>query len=152
MKKIPLILLLFFIHIGSVTPNKVTETFDFDPIIPFVEFWDDTPYRFGGNTLRGVDCSGLIVNFFKTAYDKKIPRSAYHQYKISKKVNKENLTRGDLVFFRSSGRSSWHVGLYLGGGKFVHSSSYLGVTVSSLYDKTYKRLFRGAGRILFDKN
>lgn len=147
MKKIPLIILLFFMHVGSVTPNKVTETFE-DPVQSFIELWDKTPYRYGGSTIRGVDCSGFVMNLYNTVYQKKLPRSAYHQYRFSKKIKKKDLIKGDLVFFRTGGRRPWHVGFYLGDNKFVHSVTRRGVTIDDLSDDIYRSIFFSAGRVI----
>jgi cell wall-associated NlpC family hydrolase len=80
------------------------------------------PYRYGGNTPQGFDCSGLVQYSFMRA-GMKVPRSTKTQRSRSRKVSVSNLTRGDLLFFNPEGKYSSHVGIYLGGDRFVHAPS-----------------------------
>ena len=75
-----------------------------------------------------------------------LPRTAKQQYSICSKVKKDEILEGDLVFFNTRGGIS-HVGIYLGDGFFVHSSSSAGVTINNLHQDYYSRKFIGAGRI-----
>ena len=80
------------------------------------------PYRFGGETPRGFDCSGLVYySFGKTGVE--LPRDTRGQRRIGHKVPKHALRRGDLVFFDQEGKNASHVGIYLGDGTFVHAPS-----------------------------
>ena len=80
------------------------------------------PYRYGGNTPQGFDCSGLVYFSFKRA-GLDVPRSTETQRVKSRKVPATGLARGDLLFFNQEGKYSSHVGLYLGGNRFVHAPS-----------------------------
>jgi len=80
------------------------------------------PYRYGGNTPRGFDCSGLVQYSYKRA-GMKVPRSTKTQRGKSHKVSVSALARGDLLFFNPEGKYSAHVGIYLGGNRFVHAPS-----------------------------
>jgi cell wall-associated NlpC family hydrolase len=104
-------------------------------------------YRWGGTSRGGVDCSGLTTYAF-SRNGIKLPRTSIEQSKIGVRVAKEDLQPGDLVFFvtgRSSRRIN-HVGIFIGDGKFVHSSSYKGrVVVTKLSD--YSSGYAGARRV-----
>ncbi|WP_240376109.1 C40 family peptidase [Bacillus piscicola] len=106
-----------------------------------------TPYRWGGTTPSGFDCSGFVGYVFRKAGES-LPRTASQQYGVGKKVSKGNLEKGDLVFF-SHGSGIQHNGIYIGGGKFIHSSTSKGVTISSVNDPYYwGSRYVGAKRVL----
>lgn len=109
----------------------------------------DTPYKYGGSTNNGIDCSAFTKEIFETSLSVELPRTAREQYKTGEKINsKDELQFGDLVFFNTTKRSfPGHVGIYLGEGKFVHASRSLGVTVSHLDNPYYKSRYVGARRI-----
>lgn len=115
----------------------------------FIEDWVDTKYRYGGSTKSGIDCSGFSGMLFKEVYQKKLPRMASEQYKACEKINKEELTEGDLVFFNTRGGVS-HVGVYLMNDFFIHSSTKEGVVISNLNENYYHRRFIGGGRFVSD--
>ena len=102
--------------------------------------WYKTPYRYGGMTLAGSDCSGLVVNFFKNKLSKTVPRSAAEQAQLGYKVTKPK--PGDLVFFKTGrGGSGLHVGIYYADGKFLHASTSKGVIYSNLNDDYWKKRY-----------
>lgn len=111
--------------------------------------WIGVPYRPGGDTKRGTDCSGLTGQLYKKVYRTKLSRSTDGQKEESNKVPKRNLREGDLVFFTSnrSGRKVAHVGIYLKDEKFIHASTSSGVIVSQLDEKYYIRHWMSGGRI-----
>jgi cell wall-associated NlpC family hydrolase len=81
------------------------------------------PYRYGGAApSHGFDCSGLVQFSYRQA-GVSVPRSTEQQLHASRAVGRSNLRRGDLVFFDQEGRKRSHVGIYLGGGRFVHAPS-----------------------------
>jgi cell wall-associated NlpC family hydrolase len=95
-----------------------------------------TKYVYGGTTANGFDCSGFIGYVYKEV-GVKLPRTSASMYNTGTSVSKENLQPGDLVFFNTSGRGVSHVGVYIGNGKFAHSSSSKGVTIAKLNDPYY---------------
>ena len=98
------------------------------------EPWMGTPYKFGGQTKNGVDCSALVRAVYDDAFNVDLPRSTGKQVNRGSKVRRSNMRPGDLVFFRNEDNGR-HVGIYLDDRKFVHASSSQGVTVSPLkYD------------------
>ncbi|WP_235353081.1 C40 family peptidase [Bacteroides caecigallinarum] len=112
--------------------------------------WIGTPYRYGGRTKKGVDCSGLTSAIYRKVYRKKLSRSSEEQRdRDCRKVAKRNLKEGDLVFFHNGKkkRTASHVGIYLKDGRFVHASSSVGVVVSSLNEKYYDNHWLQGGRV-----
>lgn len=111
--------------------------------------WIGVPYRPGGDTKRGTDCSGFTNQVYRKVYHTKLSRNTDGQKEESNKVARRNLREGDLVFFTSdrSGRKVAHVGIYLKDNKFVHASTSSGVIVSRLDEKYYTRHWMSGGRI-----
>lgn len=109
-----------------------------------IDQWIGAPYRYAGNTQKGVDCSGLVVQIYRQFTDKTIPRSSSALAKevVSKPVNK--LKEGDLVFFNYDGKNS-HVGIYLQNGWFVHASTIKGVVLSDMNSTYYSKRFSKGG-------
>ena len=106
-----------------------------------------TPYKSGGTSTNGVDCSGFTRYVFgKLGIT--LPHQSASQYKMGKAVEKSELIAGDLVFFNTSGSGVSHVGVYVGDGKFAHASSSKGVTISKLSDSYYVNRYVGAKRIM----
>lgn len=102
------------------------------------------PYRYGGDSSNGFDCSGLVQYAWSRA-GRSIPRTTTEQFRQLSSVHRKALRAGDLIFFRIDGTVS-HVGLYLGGDRFVHApSSGRTVTTASLDSDFYRERFvRGA--------
>ena len=80
------------------------------------------PYKYGGTSPSGFDCSGLVLHSYRQA-GVTLPRSTAEQRKRSKHVTLADLRRGDLLFFDQEGKKNSHVGIYLGSGQFVHAPS-----------------------------
>lgn len=103
------------------------------------------PYRYGGNTPRGFDCSGLVQYAYGQA-GQAVPRSTGAQYARSRSVPLAQKAPGDLLFFRIDGKMS-HVGIYLGNGRFVHApSSGKQVEYASLADDYWNKRLVKVGR------
>lgn len=108
-----------------------------------------TPYRAGGTSITGTDCSGFVFAIFQKALGITLPRSSSEMFTIGEPVETGPLLFGDLVFFRQSVNTGIsHVGIYIAQGNFVHTSSSNGVTVSKLTEKYYRTRFAGARRVL----
>ncbi len=103
-----------------------------------------TPYVFGGTSPSGFDCSGYTQHVF-AMLGIPLPRMADAQYYAGRKIVGD-MTTGDLVFFQTYEPGPSHVGIYVGGGKFIHSSSH-GVMVSRLGDSYWRSRYIGAKRI-----
>lgn len=96
-----------------------------------------TPYKSAGTTASGFDCSGFVLKVFKDLGISSLPRSSASMYTVGESVAQSELLPGDLVFFNTTGKGVSHVGIYYGDGKFIHSSSSKGVTLTALNDKYY---------------
>lgn len=122
-----------------------------EEIVDYGKQFIGTPYVWGGNDLkRGVDCSGLTKEVYET-FDIDLSRVSYMQANEGRKVKKEELKPGDLVFFDTSGVNNGnvsHVGIYVGDNQFLHADSTKGVMVSNLNSSYYKRNYVISTRII----
>lgn len=106
-----------------------------------------TPYRYGGSSPRGFDCSGLVYYAYSKA-GIQAPRTTTAQYRKTKRVPVSDLQPGDLVFFNLSRGKTSHVGIYAGDGRFVHApSSGKQVGYASLRNPYWRTRLTGAGRL-----
>ena len=123
-----------------------------DDVLNEASTYIGTPYRFGGTTRSGIDCSAFVLNVFGESTGIELPRVAAEQAELGDKVEKQELQKGDLVFFSKGGRVS-HVGIVQevtpeGEIKFIHAATSRGVMISSLNDSYWGRKFRFAKRII----
>ncbi|MGO4541453.1 C40 family peptidase [Paenibacillus sp. 2TAB19] len=137
--------LLLAVQAGSVFADSKMNGFINDVI--------GTPYKSGGTTAKGFDCSGFTSYVFaKMGID--LPRVSSDQATVGTKVAKDDLIAGDLVFFDTSGGNNGaisHVGIYIGDGKIVHASVSRGVVVDKLDSSYYKPRYVTARRILSEE-
>jgi cell wall-associated NlpC family hydrolase len=106
------------------------------------------PYRFGGTTLRGIDCSAFVQRVFGLI-DLELPRTAREQFSQGERIDRGQLSVGDLVFFRTYASFPSHVGIYLGDDLFIHASSVgRKVTIDSLEQGYYRKRFLGGRRVI----
>jgi lipoprotein Spr len=99
----------------------------------FVYDWIGTPYHFGGESRKGIDCSAFTKELYSEVFNLDIKRSSRDIFSMVNPVGRDDLKEGDLVFFKIHSRRISHVGIYLGNNKFAHASSR-GVAISSLDD------------------
>ncbi len=144
MRKVSVILfslvLLLAVQVGSAfADSKLDKTID--PLL-------GSDYSYGGTSPSGFDCSGF-TGYVMKKLGIDLPRSSRDMFSWDegKKVDREDLRAGDLVFFNTSGDGVSHVGIYVGDNKFAHAASK-GVTITSLGDNYYAKRYLGARRIM----
>lgn len=109
--------------------------------------WRGVPYRMGGLSRAGVDCSGFVYLAFRDAFGIELPRHTAVQVAAGQPVPRHALRPGDLVFFQT-GRNSRHVGIFIEGQQFLHASTEKGVMISRLDDRYWAGRFWKAVRVL----
>jgi cell wall-associated NlpC family hydrolase len=112
--------------------------------------WKQTPYRYGGQSKKGIDCSAFVQTTFKQQFGLILPRTTKQQVKAGRYVPMSKLKPGDVVFFNIGlgvFDSGHHNGIYLGNHHFMHASSSEGVTISSLKNDFWRRHYWTARRI-----
>jgi cell wall-associated NlpC family hydrolase len=154
LKKILLLFTLLLIVTSCKTSSSTTSSNNklAEKIIDDATSKIGSPYRFGGTTNAGYDCSGLVFTSFKK-YDLSLPRTSKEMAKEGKIITKSNAQKGDLIFFKTGGSSQInHVGLIVDVNrddiKFVHSSTKKGVIISSITEDYYRKSFAQINRIL----
>lgn len=146
MRKIAVSLLasaLFFTFAGSIFASETNLKYAVNSVV-------GTPYKWGGNTVKGFDCSGFIL-YILNQYDVDLPRTSKAQSIEGTKVSKDDLQPGDLVFFNTFGKGVSHAGIYLGNNEFAHASSSKGVRISKLSDDYYEKRYVTARRVISDE-
>jgi cell wall-associated NlpC family hydrolase len=116
-------------------------------IVAFAKKFLGVPYRFGGESRKGIDCSAFVQRVFQY-FSVDLPRTAREQFKAGVKVSTHDLQVGDLIFFQTYAKYPSHVGIYMGEGKMIHASSrYHKVTITELDMPYYRKRFVGVIRI-----
>lgn len=132
--------------ISTIMPSMASAS-SADSLITNARKYIGTPYKYGGTTSKGFDCSGYTQVVFKNS-GISIPRTTGSQYASGKSVAKKDLKTGDLVFFNTTGRGVSHVGIYVGNSNFIHASTSQGVMISSINDPYYwGKRYLGARRV-----
>lgn len=135
---------------SSIQPSRsgsIRDAAGYPDLIAYAEQFLGTPYEYGGESPGGFDCSGFVQYIYNSYLGIDLPRTADAQYNAGAYVERANLVAGDLVFFNGLG----HVGIYIGDGEFIHSSTPWsgGVILSNLDDAWYCDRYDGAVRISY---
>ncbi|SQI40750.1 Probable endopeptidase Spr precursor [Leminorella richardii] len=110
--------------------------------------WHGAPYRYGGMSRSGVDCSGFVLLTFQDRFNINLPRTTRQQANIGSPVSRTELMPGDLVFFKTGrGENGLHVGIYDADGNFLHASTSKGVMTSSLDSPYWKSAYWQSRRL-----
>lgn len=112
-----------------------------------IRSWIGTPHRMGGMNRRGIDCSGLVVTLYNDLFHMRLPRTTSSLMRAGRQVDRKRLIVGDLVFFKPAAKYQ-HVGIYLGHGEFVHTSTSSGVMISRIDDDYWRQCYLTAKRVL----
>jgi len=130
---------------GDPSPTAISAPSPSDEIVQVARSLLGTPYRYGGASPKGFDCSGLVHYTFSQT-GRRVPRTSREQYRQSRQVPLDAARPGDLVFF-SAGKKISHVGIYIGDRRFIHApDTGQQVKISSLGEDYYRANFVGAGR------
>ena len=133
----------------SIQMDIAVEEINNIPLLQKIDEWWGTPYVLGGSSKRGVDCSYFTLDVMNAIYNTNLKRTAAEQYTQSEKIDWSDLKEGDLIFFKTDGRSSIsHVGIYMTNNKFAHASTSQGVTISDLSEPYWQKRLYSLGRVL----
>lgn len=135
------------VRIVDEIPRNVPTRIDVSRMNRIIANYLGTPYQSGGTGKLGIDCSGLAYVIFRDYDGTRLPLTVQALYRLDQRVDYDDLSYGDLVFFRMHDRKVSHVGIYLDNGKFVHASETRGVTVDSLLDEFFAERYAGARRV-----
>lgn len=132
----------------NAVPQEITNT----SLYSFIDEWYGVKYLWGGTTKDGIDCSALVQKMYEAVFNTSIVRTSMMQYGMVQPESKDSLKEGDLVFFNTRGNFISHVGVYLKNNFFVHSCSSKGVTISSLDENYWTKVYAAAGKISVFRN
>lgn len=126
---------------GSLSDKQIRKS-----LLKEFKRWNGTPHVMGGNSTKGVDCSGFVYQVYNSVFKLKIPRSTQLLMNAGKRIKKSSLRPGDLVAFKPPSYPR-HVGIYVGANKFIHTSKSRGVTMTSLNNPYWKKCYYSSRRL-----
>ena len=151
-KKEPSLIQIKYAAVLGIVPDSITNT----ALYNFIDSWEGTPYKMGGETAKGIDCSSFTQLLYGKVYNLYIERTAHKQFTSKELIRfrgKEYLKEGDLLFFQHTNSLNIdHVGIYLDNNKFVHSTANKaknkknGVQISDITTAYWEKLFVAAGK------
>jgi cell wall-associated NlpC family hydrolase len=129
----------------SMTPHEQDEILE--ALYRQHQEWQGTPYRLGGQSKRGIDCSGFVQLTYQSKLGIPLPRTTEQQATLGLEIHQEQLHTGDLIFFKIN-RYTRHVGIYLDNNRFLHASKSSGVMISELDSAYWQSAYWKSKRIL----
>lgn len=153
MKTNVFLMVLLTVVVFSVSGQTRRKKKQIDHVITEARAYMGTPYRYGGMSKSGIDCSGLIYNCYKKI-DVDLPRTAKDQSKIGSSKSWDAVRPGDIVFFKfkQKGEKWYHTGMITyaekGDIRFIHASTSKGVVESNLMDNYYKSNVKKFRRVI----
>lgn len=117
-----------------------------EQLFKFYQIWHQTPYRLGGTTQNGIDCSAFVQKTYQQVFKLDLPRTTDQQSRLGQKVDYNERQFGDLVFFKT-GINTRHVGIYVEDNSFMHASTSRGVIISRLDSPYWADVFWQLRRI-----
>ena len=139
---------------ASTTPREMNETADWRRTEDYLNFgmlvqkYLGKPYAGNSRYQPGIDCSLFTQEVMREYATIMLPRTADEQYREGIEISRRNMLYGDLVFFETERGRVSHVGIYIGFGEFIHSSTSQGVIISALNEAYWAKRFVGARRVL----
>lgn len=145
---VPLLLvLLAAMPLSAAAQRSYSESSTRYALLSLYDHWEGAPYRYGGNSRYGVDCSGFVHIAFRDALGIEVPRSTELLSRSGYRISRSNLIAGDILVFRTS-RSNLHVGIYVGRGQFIHASKSEGVILSDLSNPYWQDTYLKSVRVI----
>lgn len=127
----------------AVDENKIENV----ALYSLIDSWYETPYKYGGCSKDGVDCSNFASVIYREIYKKQLTGSSASIFNQCNPIQKDELQEGDLLFFKIESNTISHIGVYLQNNKFVHATTKKGVMINDLDETYYKKYFFKAGRM-----
>lgn len=118
-----------------------------DRLARYFYHWEGTPYRRGGLSKKGIDCSGFVYVAYRDVFGIKVPRSTAGLADAGTAIPLDKIKTGDLLIFKT-GVKQEHVGIYMGNGEFFHASSSRGVISSNIYSPYWSNVYQQSRRLL----
>ena len=153
MKKICIIFLIFLsacTNLQKGNEKNSTHEKQTKNISSFYEEWHGVPYKYGGISKDGIDCSGFVKNLYSQIYNINLPRNTTSQMKDGERIDYFERAMGDLVFFKT-GTNTYHVGVYYENDNFIHASTSKGVMMSNLNESYWLYNFIEIRRVTNEK-
>lgn len=137
-----------YLDLRQVPQNELPESAAIRQLLlSHYEGWAGVPYRFGGNSQSGIDCSAYTSRLYRDIFNESLKRRVVDQRKQGQRIATPDIRAGDLVFFNPNSYPH-HVGVALGDGRFLHVSSKSGVMISPLNTGYWSKYFREARRVI----